>query len=779
MVNFRGPRIPVRWNGAPTFKLYGYWDSGSGKICMVGSGIRWLNSVNVVLKLDYPSNSSILTSVVNGTLQSLGVEGALDYFKPVLILGLSSMSYNYTLIDRETENGGFRIYDDMENASLRLGMGNKVCSIIRGTGKVELTYADDCSAVNCTFLGGGIEYVPSWMYLNEIECSDSGKVRYLLGFRNSSYGRGWLHIDPNTTLVAEGAWDGKKKRLGLVACRILDSMKSLSKGWVGDCSIRLSLSIPATFSLRNRSVIVGRIWSNRSVNDSGHFGSMVFRSSGNRNPKLERLKYEYTENEYVRKSCTKKITGKGKRGKYPIGSSSDMRFDMIVKNSKGKLAFGYASPLTVGDKFYEPFPIFDSAAQLNHSHGSVLNVSYVMSLRQNPHFKLGRGVPLTKGIEFSTEGIYDAKTGILCMIGCRHLASPNESLRNDLMDCEISVNAKFPPVSSKDARPVKGTIESIRNKLDPLYFERLQFTSTSIYSVRAKESIWRIDLEITMVLISNTLACVFVGAQLLYVKKHQDVLPFISILMLVFLTLAHMIPLLLNFEALFLENRNRQNVFLGSDGWLEVNEVLVRVITMIAFLLQFRLLQQTWSSRIDESHKNLWVSDMKVLYLSLPLYIGGGLIAWFVHLLERPHGRSLLHVDRMIYQKPSFLGEIKSYAGLVLDGFLLPQIVFNLFCNSRERALAPSYYVGTTFVRLLPHAYDLYRAHSSTLSFDYIYANPGMDYYSTAWDIIICCGGMLLVCLLYLQQRFGGRCFLPKRFRESSSYEKVPVLTTE
>ncbi|KAF8388560.1 hypothetical protein HHK36_027235 [Tetracentron sinense] len=67
-------------------------------------------------------------------------------------------------------------------------------------------------------------------------------------------------------------------------------------------------------------------------------------------------------------------------------------------------------------------------------------------------------------------------------------------------------------------------------------------------------------------------------------------------------------------------------------------------------------------------------------------------------------------------------------------------------------------YVGTTAVCLLPHAYD---------------------FYSTGWDVIIPCGGLLFAALIYLQQRFGGHCILPQRFRGSGAYEKVPVVSGE
>uniref|UniRef100_A0A6N2JYM2 RING-type E3 ubiquitin transferase n=1 Tax=Salix viminalis TaxID=40686 RepID=A0A6N2JYM2_SALVM len=70
---------------------------------------------------------------------------------------------------------------------------------------------------------------------------------------------------------------------------------------------------------------------------------------------------------------------------------------------------------------------------------------------------------------------------------------------------------------------IQGTIESTGEKIDPLYFEPLSFSAVSYYRQHSRESIWRMDLEIVMSLISNTLVCVFVGCQILYVKKHPAV----------------------------------------------------------------------------------------------------------------------------------------------------------------------------------------------------------------------------------------------------------------
>lgn len=216
---------------------------------------------------------------------------------------------------------------------------------------------------------------------------------------------------------------------------------------------------------------------------------------------------------------------------------------------------------------------------------------------------------------------------------------------------------------------------------------------------------------------------------------------------------------------------------------------------MIAFLLECRLLQLAWSARkAAENHHHrdsVWKAEKMVCYVCLPLYVTGGLIAWLVNRNRTPKrvvyigkprpARNLLYRPvtlKRSFQRPSLWKDLKSYGGLMLDAFLLPQILFNGFSNSDAKALAASFYGGHSFVRLLPHAYDLYRSHSygKILDWSFIYASHKVDYYSTAWDVIILCIGFVFAVVVFLQQRFGGRCFIPKRFIEDVRYEKVVEL---
>lgn len=107
---------------------------------------------------------------------------------------------------------------------------------------------------------------------------------------------------------------------------------------------------------------------------------------------------------------------------------------------------------------------------------------------------------------------------------------------------------------------------------------------------------------------------------------------------------------------------------------------------------------------------------------------------------------------------------MKLYGGFVLDGFLLPQMLFNLFRNKKDNALASSFYIGTTSLRLLPYAYNI--SYPSNL-----------DYASDVCETVVSSVCLLLAAIIFLQQLLGGRCNDPRKFIEGPEYEKVPAVS--
>ncbi|CAL5200887.1 unnamed protein product [Lathyrus oleraceus] len=797
-ISFRTTTFDHR--GYLTFKLDGFWSRSSGNVCMIGKGkgvSKKGDSLNLeaVFKLNNVFNSSNITNLVSGSLESLSSEkGDADrYFEPISLMMFPKANYSYSLDNKEVEHDfSFDSDDDEEGLSLNFD-SLSFCShpLSNAIKRLQLEYTHECSSSkNCTpIVSGSSDQLSSHMSLKGIECSSSHikkhRVRVLVEFSNSVdyyWNRNNQSLNTETMLIGEGWWDEKKNMLYVVLCHFIGGRKSssLNGTQVGDCSIRLRLRFPSIWSINSTSSIVGQIWSNKSASDPNYFKKITFRNDRNYRVGGKDLKYEYSKLDRVKQSCStnKVVANQGKR--YPDAYSYDMKFDMSVRESKKRVAWGSSSPLFVDDDFYEldlstTSSGFD-AGILNNNNGSLFNISYKISLfvMSSPPFERNSLFNSSYySVKISAEGIYDSRNGTLCMVGCHDLVSNDGKPTSHSLDCEILLKFQFPSLDTNERSYIKGSIESTRHQSDPLYFKSLEVSARSYNVVFARRNVWRMDMEVIMTLISTTLACVFVGLQLYHVKKHPNVLPFISIFMMSILTLGHMIPLVLNFEALLAQNQNNKSYIIGYvEKWLEVNEISVRLITMVAFLLQFRLLYLTWSSRkTNESENHLWIAEKKASYVTFPLYAAGLLIALLLKLKNDRHS-----VTSMYRQHVSSWENIKSYGGFVLDGFLVPQVILNLFSNTKENALSSPFYFGTTFVRLLPHAYDLYRTHSygDQDSYSYFYADPSADFYSTSWNIFIPLACILLAIIIYLQQHFGAQCFLPGRFKGSKGYAKVP-----
>ncbi|MBA0692909.1 hypothetical protein Goari_010432 [Gossypium aridum] len=414
----------------------------------------------------------------------------------------------------------------------------------------ELEYTGSCkSSKSCNPFGDSIGYLPSVMSLSMIQCSnDRLSLRFLIEFRTNSY-RGY-YGSPNisTSLIAEGSWDEKKNRLCIVACRIYDASSSLEKSHVGDCTTRLSLRFPAILSIRNTSTIVGEIWSVKPWNESGFFDRVQFRYGGR--IQLQGLKYEYMQMDKVKKSCPVKNPRNGSnRGQYPYGYSPDKRFRLwVIEPSKGIIGWGSLDPLAVGDQQYQRFPflLLSSSSKPNNpavesdSNSGLLNISYKISITLSSS-KLDGGLnpvndssneSLRTKIQISAEGVYDIATGSLCMVGCRHLRSGDKSFSSDSMDCEILVKISFRPLNSDMRSKIKGSIQSMREKTDPLFFKPLQFSGRSDYRSWIMEpivitdfetrSIWRMHFDVTMVQITFQLIGMLLLLCQLYSSRYNN-----------------------------------------------------------------------------------------------------------------------------------------------------------------------------------------------------------------------------------------------------------------
>ncbi|KAH0468402.1 hypothetical protein IEQ34_003435 [Dendrobium chrysotoxum] len=744
------------------FQLSGFWSESTGMICMVGTGSSHAYEGNIlhlsaVFKLYYPKMSNISNSIVSGTLESLdpGIH-SLNYFEKISISAYAQMNYSYTHFPTSIRDSCSNIEVPKETSSFVM---DSVSSSIRDLLAVflKLEHGSDCSGRNCYPFSLKKDSIPSFLSLNQMYFSEEGKFHARIGFYNHS--RSWLDYQflPEDSLVGEGFWDHEKNQMCLVACQVLANAS------VGDCTVGLSLWFPLVFTIKSRSRVIGRIWSNKNKNDPGYFSTMSFRDSGRYQNLVPGIKYQYSVLEGI--SGCDAIENSAYMGSrtYPDGIlRHDMSFSMFSVTKGGSSASGEAYPLSIGDTvFVDSFV----ETQMDDVNATLRNVSYEISYWSYTDSSSSSDGVHTK---ISAEGVYNSRNGHLCMVGCMFNESSvldKQEKIEDMMDCKILINIQFPPMDPKEGEHLNGTIRSTREMGDPLYFEPVSVSSYKMYAEQATESIWRIDIEIIIVVISLTLSCIFIRSQILHAKKNPDVLPAISITMLVVMSLGFVITLILNFEAMLIMVKNKQNFFSNSGEWMVVKEVIVRVLTLVAFILHLRMLQVAWSARCaDEGKKDFSVAEQKTMKLCLILYFSGAVIAWLVKSKSRSHWWNW--------------EDLLSYAGFILDGFLFPQILLNLFRRSHEKALSVAFYVGMTAIRIFPHVYDLYRAQTTLprLQFSYIYASPQVDFYSLSWNIIIPLVGILLATSIFLQQRYGGNYLLPLRLRKQGGYETIAEL---
>ncbi|KAE8673793.1 Ubiquitin-conjugating enzyme 25, putative isoform 1 [Hibiscus syriacus] len=745
--------------------LHGFWSEFSGNLCMVGTGYGYckqgtLLTPSVVFKLRNLRNSSNITTLITGTLDSLS--DGVSYFESISMIMFPSLNYKYTFNSGEFEDEFSAESDALMNLPSNELPSRSFCSMMLGNvNEFELQYTSDCTSgkQNCLpvfWLNG---YSPRFLSLLSIQCSEvERRIRVLVEFRNSTSHVGtYPSFNPYTTLIGEGTWDNEKNQLFIFVCRILDIGESWSNAHVGDCTTRLSFMFPAVLSIRETSSTRGRIWTTKTANDSSYFDRISFRSTGNRVQGVPGLKYEYTEFNRVKNLCLRNmqpVINKGQR--YPSGHSTDMKFDMLVMSSEKKHGWGSANPLAIDDRLYKPllYPMDLPSERIVPSR--LINVSYEVSITLQTPREDDNGVHfayIEQKLEITAEGVYDSETGKLCMVGCRKLGSENQVLDNAFMDCGVLLNFRFAPLEpNQNEGYIAGSIESTRKSSDVLYFRRLDVSSATYKTDRRKSSIWTMDVETTKVLLTNTLMCIFVGLQLYHVKKNPKVLPSISLVMLVILNLGHMVPLVLD----------RNKVLPHNGGLIDLNEVIVKTVTVVAFLLLYRLLQLTVSARShDTDRKTLWFAEEKTLLVIAFLYAA---VAKFMLLVAWENRRLQSSVE---YRQHSICNYLKSYAGSILDSFLLPQILVNMFSNSRRKALSCSFFIGITFIRLLPHAYDLH-CNLSNVYYNILQVSVNDDhcFVSAAWDVTMFWGLLVLAAIIFVQQKNGAHCILPSRHRQ-------------
>ncbi|KAJ4843327.1 hypothetical protein Tsubulata_020937 [Turnera subulata] len=413
------------------FSLGGFWSESSGNLCMVGCsqmrhGDPVLDDLKAVLmKLENVKTSSTITTLIRGTVASLSSrDDSSSYFEPISVLILPQCCYDsryeYTLIPEETT-----------------GIGD---TNVRGLPLDHLTKS--------AFCGMGV-----W--------DDGFSLEYTLGCDSAKNCSPFIGANqPLSNVLALRGFGCQDKRLRV----LIEFSRDTSRG--------------------ETSGMVGQIWTDKNVNNPGYFGKIMFKRLDRRVLGFHGVRYEYTQIDRVRSSCPKSETAENSVDIYPHPSSHHMQFTTWIEDSTGRIAWG--DVIFPDDRAFGKQPLGSIVGSSSNS----TYVSYKLGISPLPSSQPGikrnslfnRPSILNGQVRLSAEGIYNTKSGALCMVGCRNLRIADQ--HKSRMDCQILLKFQFPPLLKiNDDGSITGSIESMRKDSDPFYFEPLQVSSTSLLKI--------------------------------------------------------------------------------------------------------------------------------------------------------------------------------------------------------------------------------------------------------------------------------------------------------
>ncbi|XP_076920672.1 uncharacterized protein LOC143581872 [Bidens hawaiensis] len=791
----------------------------------------------ILLTIRYPNTFSLTKRGVFGVLKSLSPKTSEKYFDDVHVTASLSGSANYEFNEKLVAKAcePYPVKDNVMDADLEVYKGGDFCLILeRFTGQDPLTVVPnwkcDGNGTFCTKLGpfetdesikatnGSFKGVR--LSLQDVRCEESdpkgkkGKYTKVAGvirvvppyedhYRVSQ--RTGLN---NMTLSVEGKWESSSGQLCMIGCRGVVDQES------NGCDSRVCLYIPLSFSINQRSIILGSI---SHVEDGSSSNSSYFPLSFEKLVRPSELYDQYTGSKpYYTYS---KIDSAGA----VLEKTEPFSFGTVVK--KSLLTFPKVED---ADSFLVGLSLLSEDLTLHHPavpksgptrftrtdlqleilsigplfgrYWSLQNES--VTEEETPYhvkqtytekqllINVSAQISLTgpQYANFSNlfvEGLYHPLVGKLYMVGCRDVRASWNVLYDsadlvDGLDCLIEVVVSYPPTTTRWLVNPTATIliSSQRSAVDPLFFKPVKLQTVPImYRAQREDILSRQGVEGILRALTLSAAIGFILSELFYIKENPDLTPYISLVMLAVQAVGYGIPLVTGAEAIFKKSKSyEESSVLEKSQMIRVIDYTVNILVLVSFSLTVRLYQKVWRSRerllSRAPHEpNRVPSDRRVVIVTAVVHVVGFICVVIVHKVQ------------------PWLVELEEYVGLVRDFFLLPQVIGNIIWQIGCVPLRKSYFIGLTIIQLLPHVYDYVRSPipNPYFSEEYEFVDPRLDFYSKIGDVLIPIIAVLLAVLVYVQQKlgyeklarvldFGKFRVLPRR---TVAYERLPAVVAE
>lgn len=457
------------------------------------------------------------------------------------------------------------------------------------------------------------------------------------------------------TLSVEGTWDSSRGHLCLVAC------PGVSSSGIQGCDSRVSLYFPRSFSVKQRSIILGSI-SSVSGTETNSYDPILF-ELGMRPLDLQfdhywyirsYLSYNYSMIELA-KAFRKRsqLTGlvnlikplfpsyPGKRSQlsrlvtdvkrsflrysalrksmddaYADYEMNSLSYDLAISchgtpvssyNGHKPEIFIQLEVLALGPlvNAHDPWLHGDSAPAKNQvkiSKSEVLNVSLSLMFTEKPlKFREKDYKNISK---LFLEGVYDPLADEMHLVGCRRtmVQTRGSDLERGL-DCLIEVKIEYPDEAMRWLINPKAeiTITSQRNRDDSLYFHPIKLQASTLhYNRYEQDAVFRKFLEEILRNLMIIASIALISSQLLYMKENVDGIPYISRIMLSFQCLGYVYPLLSNAK-IVLQDKEYQapNNLYGYDQILTLLDYTGKLLVLAAFVMTVTL-----ARKVAEYRKN-------------------------------------------------------------------------------------------------------------------------------------------------------------------------------
>ncbi|MED6217330.1 hypothetical protein PIB30_016734 [Stylosanthes scabra] len=675
-----------------------------------------LQDDQILLVLRYPQTFNLTSRVVRGEMQSLKQEGSLGYFDNVNISSQLNHHSSYQF-SSELKSRSCDLYPyQQELTTYGAKLFDSACGFCCFLRQVTQQPFDILQNYNerhvASKLGPfqlGKEFSSNWTHENirllfqNHMCEEEASTNNVQSARVSAVLRAfpaslpiysWQERTglPDLTLFAEGTWNSLTRKLCMTGC--VNSV-------LEECNYQISLHFPNVFSIKQRSVVLGSIYSITNETNTP-FLPLLFdflRSPSDLkslglydNPHYNYSKVELAAANKKKNQPSKLFTFIKKLFlKYPtLMDGLDLHAQLNFLSNKlnvQEISFRHQSSSNQNSRVYMQMQVLSLDTSYQHEttepeEKNLINISLHMSLSERYWGELEGDEVVSP---YFLEGVYDPLAGDMHLIGCRKVSSNNNSSVEHGLDCLVEVKVQY---SSESTRWLKNpslemTITSQRSEEDELHFKPITL-KTPIISYNEHERDYYASRKIfegILRLLISLSAVGIIWSQLQYMNRNEGYIPYMSLGTLSLLMFGYGADLIRTSEILI-----GSEVHGYEQALLEALQTSTRFLVLVSLLLTVKQYQK--------------VSEVK----------------------KKPKAYYLVPAMLMINLK-------------MQDFFLIPQVIENKVWSSQGRPLRKTYYFGLTLLRLVTYFYDYIRD-PLMYSGDIVINNQVGSEFSSIYDIM-------------------------------------------